>query len=71
MIPFTRSRHIVSRNDQNLYQRRKRVPRFFSKLSHFSRVATRCEHLLANFLGLVTRAAIPLACIEGYVRTMT
>ena len=60
VIPFTRSRAAVSRHDKDLYKERNRVERFFNKLKHFRRVATRYDKLLANFMGFVTLAAIAI-----------
>lgn len=60
VIPFTRSRAAVSRHDLQIYKERNRVERFFSKLKHFRRVATRYDKLLANFMGFVTIAAIAI-----------
>jgi len=41
-----------------LYKERNRVERFFSKIKHFRRVATRYEKLGDNFLAMVKLAAI-------------
>ncbi len=60
VIPFTRSRAAVSRHDKHLYKERNRVERFFNKLKHFRRVATRYDKLLVNFMGFVTLAAIAI-----------
>lgn len=43
-----------------LYRQRNQVERFFSKLKHFRRVATRYDKLLANFMGFVKIAAIAI-----------
>ena len=43
-----------------LYRYRNLVERFFNKLKHFRRVATRYDKLLANFMGFVTIAAIAI-----------
>jgi len=43
---------------QAIYKQRNLIERFFSKLKHFRRVATRYDKLLANFMGFVTIAAI-------------
>jgi putative transposase len=43
-----------------LYKQRNLVERFFCKLKHFRRVATRYDKLLANFLGFVKLAAVAL-----------
>ncbi len=44
--------------DPALYKQRNLIERFFSKLKHFRRVATRYDKLLANFMGFVTIAAM-------------
>jgi transposase len=46
--------------DRSLYRQRNVIERFFSKLKHFRRVATRYDKLLANFMGFVTLAAIAI-----------
>ena len=46
--------------DEALYKQRNLIERFFSKLKHFRRVATRYDKLLANFMGFVTLAAIAI-----------
>ena len=43
-----------------LYRQRNLIERFFSKLKHFRRVATRYDKLLANFMGFVKLAAIAI-----------
>jgi putative transposase len=60
VIPLNRSRAGVSRHDRTLYRERNRIERFFSKLKHFRRVATRYDKLLENFIGFVTIAAIAI-----------
>ena len=46
--------------DATLYKERNTIERFFNKLKHFRRVATRYDKLLANFMGFVTLAAIAI-----------
>lgn len=46
--------------DANLYKERNRIERFFNKLKHFRRVATRYDKLLVNFMGFVKLAAIAI-----------
>ncbi len=46
--------------DADLYKERNLVERFFSKLKHFRRIATRYDKLLDNFMGFVTLGAIHL-----------
>lgn len=44
----------------NLYRQRNSVERFFNKLNHFRRIATRCAKLDRNSLAAVMLAAIRL-----------
>jgi putative transposase len=53
-----RHRH---RYNKTIYKERNIIERFFAKLKHFRRVATRYDKLLANFLGFVKIAAIALS----------
>lgn len=46
--------------DKALYKERNVIERFFNKLKHFRRVATRYDKLLANFMGFVKLAAITI-----------
>jgi transposase len=50
--------------DLALYRERNLVERFFNKLKHFRRVATRFDKLARNFL-----AAVLLASIRLWTRT--
>jgi transposase len=45
---------------KRLYRERSLIERFFSKLKHFRRVATRYDKLAANFLAMVKLASIRL-----------
>lgn len=47
----------------HLYRARNRVERFFNKLKHFRRIATRYDKLAENFL-----AAVKLACVRLWLR---
>lgn len=38
---------------KDLYKQRNRIERFFSKLKHFKRIATRAEKLANNFMGML------------------
>ena len=58
VIPPKRNRKVPHTYDVDLYKERNRIERFFSKLKHFRRVATRYDKLLANFMGFVKLAAI-------------
>jgi putative transposase len=46
--------------DSVLYKERNHIERFFNKLKHFRRVATRYDKLVANFMGFVILAAIAI-----------
>lgn len=63
-IPTQRDRKIQRSVDRNIYRRRNLVERFFSKLKHFRRVATRFDKLGRNFL-----AAVVLASVRLWTRT--
>ena len=45
---------------KRLYRERNLIERFFSKLKHFRRVATRYDKLAANFLAMVQLASLRL-----------
>ena len=60
VIPPKRNRCIQHAYDKEIYKERNRIERFFNKLKHFRRVATRYDKLLANFMGFVTIAAIAI-----------
>lgn len=60
VIPPKRNRKVRRSYDTDLYKERNRIERFFSKLKHFRRVATRYDKLLANFMGFVKLAAIAI-----------
>jgi hypothetical protein len=45
---------------KRLYRERNLIERFFSKLKHFRRVATRYDKIAANFLAMVQLASIRL-----------
>lgn len=45
---------------KRLYRKRNLMERFFSKLKHFRRVATRYDKLAANFLAMVQLASMRL-----------
>ena len=59
-IPTQKDRHILRTVDPALYRRRNLVERFFNKLKHFRRVATRFDKLARNFLAAVALASIRL-----------
>ena len=45
---------------KRLYRKRNLIERFFSKLKHFRRVATRYDKLAANFLAMIQLASMRL-----------
>ena len=59
-IPATRSRRMPRRYSKILYRQRNLVERFFNKLKHARRIATRFEKHAANFLAAVQFIAILL-----------
>lgn len=62
-IPTPRDRKVQRSVDPVLYRKRNLVERFFNKLKHFRRVATRFDKLARNFL-----AAVLLASTRIWVR---
>ena len=63
-IPSTSQRLIHRTVNRRIYRQRNLVERFFCKLKHFRRVATRFDKLARNFL-----AAILLASTRLWLRT--
>ena len=59
-IPRTRDEHRTGPFDRALYRLRNRVERLINRLKHFRRVATRDEKRAANYLAMLTMAAILL-----------
>ena len=57
-IPFKKDRKEIGVFDADLYKERNRVERFFNKIKHLRRIATRYEKLAANFLAMIKLAAI-------------
>jgi putative transposase len=60
VIPPKRNRKVQRPYDAELYKERNLIERFFNRLKHFRRVATRYDKLLANFMGFVKLAAIAI-----------
>lgn len=58
VIPFNSSRSAVSNHDRHLYKERNLVERFFNKLKHFRRIATRYEQTARAYLSMVHIAAV-------------
>jgi transposase len=63
-IPTDSRRRIQRSVDRELYRQRNLIERFFCKLKHFRRVATRFDKLARNFL-----AAVLLASTRIWIRT--
>lgn len=57
-IPDRKTRKQSHAFSPTLYRERNRVERFFNRIKHFRRVATRYEKLAANYLAMVKIAAI-------------
>ena len=57
-IPDKSNRKILHCFSKTLYRERNKVERFFNKIKHFRRIATRYEKLGDNFLAMVKLAAI-------------
>lgn len=57
-IPTQRDRKQQRSVDRELYRRRNLVERFFNKLKHFRRIATRFDKLARNYLAAVLIASI-------------
>jgi len=63
-IPSTRQRLVHRSVNRRIYRQRNLIERFFCKLKHFRRVATRFDKLARNFL-----AAVALASARLWMRT--
>lgn len=63
-IPTQRDRRQQRTVDRELYRQRNLIERFFNKLKHFRRIATRYDKLARNFL-----AAVALASARLWMRT--
>lgn len=59
-IPTKKDREIQRSIDSALYRQRNVVERYFCKLKHFRRIATRFDKLARNFLAAVTLASARL-----------
>jgi transposase len=59
-IPTCRDRKVQRSVDRELYRQRNLVERFFNKLKHFRRIATRYDKTARNFLAAVLLAAARL-----------
>ena len=56
-IPTQRDRKVQRSVDPVLYRKRNLIERFFNKLKHFRKVATRCEKTARNYLAAVLIAS--------------
>jgi transposase len=59
-IPTQRDRKVQRSVDPALYRERNLIERFFNKLKHFRRIATRFDKLARNFLAAVLLASARL-----------
>ena len=59
-IPTCRDRKVQRSVDHALYRQRNLIERFFNKLKHFRRIATRFDKLARNFLAAVALASVRL-----------
>jgi transposase len=59
-IPSTRQRLVHRSVNRHIYRQRNLVERFFCKLKHFRRIATRFDKLARNFLAAVALASVRL-----------
>ena len=59
-IPTQKDRKLQRSVDPKLYRQRNLIERFFCKLKHFRRVATRFDKLARNFLAAVLLASTRL-----------
>jgi transposase len=59
-IPTCRDRKVQRSVDPALYRQRNLIERFFNKLKHFRRIATRFDKLARNFLAAILLASTRL-----------
>jgi transposase len=58
VIPLNRTRARYDDHDKQLYKERNLVERFFNKIKHFRRIATRYEQTARAYLSMVQLAAV-------------
>lgn len=58
VIPVNRTRARYDDHDRHIYKERNLVERFFNKLKHFRRIATRYEQTAKAYLSMVQLAAV-------------
>lgn len=56
-IPTQRDRKVQRSVDPNVYRKRNLVERFFNKVKHFRKVATRYEKTARNYLAMILLAS--------------
>lgn len=56
VIPPRKNRKEKREYDKEIYKNRNQIERFFNKLKHFRRIATRYDKLVTSFLSLVQLA---------------
>lgn len=57
VIPSRRNRKAQREIDRNLYKDRNKIERFFNRLKHYRRIATRYEKTARNYLSFVYLAS--------------
>jgi transposase len=60
VIPPRRHRRFQHAHDKAIYKERNRIERFFSRIKHCRRIATRYDKLAQTFMGFVILASIML-----------
>ena len=63
VIPSNRSRKLIIPHDAEAYRLRNRIERFFNKLKHFRRIATRYDKLARNYAGFLNLVAALKCCL--------
>ena len=58
VIPSKRNRTVQREIDKNLYKDRNKIERFFGRIKHYRRIATRYEKTARNYLAFVHLASI-------------
>ena len=58
VIPWARNQRRRGPFDREAYRQRNQVERFFARIKHFRRIATRYEKLAQHYLAMVTLASI-------------
>lgn len=57
VIPPRSNRTVLRDYDQHVYKERNLVERFFQKMKHYRRIATRFERLARNYLAMISLVA--------------